>query len=60
MLRLIDADGRPEVKIGASAEGGGLSLLGDTDETRVLLRADGADSSLTLTNRDGKQQVVKP
>src|SRR5688500_10389999 len=31
MLRLIDPNGRPEVKIGASVDGGGLSLVGDAD-----------------------------
>jgi hypothetical protein len=60
MLRLIDANGRPEVKIGASVEGGGLSLVGDNDATQILLRADGATSLLRLTNRAGREHVVKP
>jgi hypothetical protein len=60
MFRLIDPNGRPEVKLGASVEGGGLSLIGETDTTHVLLQADGADSSLKLTNKDGKQQLIKP
>ena len=60
ILRLIDANGRPEVKIAASEEGAGLGFVGKTDETQVKLEAQGAESSLTLLNKDGKQQQVKP
>jgi hypothetical protein len=60
ILRLIDPDGRPEVKIAASEQGAGLSFVGDSDATQVVLEADGTDSSLKLTNKDGKQQLVKP
>ena len=44
MLRLINTEGRPEVKIGASAEGGGLSLVGSSDSTQLLLLADSSSS----------------
>jgi hypothetical protein len=60
MFRLIDANGRPEVKLGASEHGGGLGLIGDSDSTHVLLKAEGKDSSLKLTNKDGRQQIIKP
>jgi hypothetical protein len=60
ILRLIDANGRPEVKIGASEEGAGLGFVGKTDDTQVKLEAQGAESSLTLINKDGKQQSVGP
>ena len=60
ILRLIDANGRPEVKIAASEEGAGLGFVGDSDKTQVKLEAQGPESSLTLTNRAGKQQQVKP
>ena len=60
MFRLIDAKGRPEVKLGASVEGGGLGLIGETDTTHALLQAEGANSLLKLTNKDGKQQMIKP
>jgi hypothetical protein len=60
ILRLIDPNGRPEVKIVASEQGAGLSFVGDSDATQVLLGADGAESSLKLTNKDGRQQLVKP
>ena len=60
ILRLIDPNGRPEVKIAASEEGAGLSFVGDSDATQVVLGAEGTDSSLKLTNKDGMQRVVKP
>lgn len=60
MFRLIDQNGRPEVKIGASAEGGGLGFIGETDAAHVLLKAEGADTFLKMTNKDGKQQLIKP
>ncbi len=60
LFRLIDAKGRPEVKIGASEEGAGLGFVGQTDETQVKLEAQGAESSLTLVNKEGEPRVVKP
>lgn len=60
VLRLIDANGRPEVKVAASQEGGGLSLVGDSDGTQLLLKAEGGESSVKLKNNDGRQQVLKP
>ena len=60
ILRLIDPNGRPEVKLFASVQGGGISFVGDADTTQVLLEAHGPQASLKLTNTDGKQQLVKP
>jgi hypothetical protein len=60
MLRLIDPNGRPSVKLGASEQGSGLGLGGDSDLTYVVLKAEGASSSLKLTNKDGREQLVKP
>ena len=60
ILRLIDPHGRPEVKLVGSEQGAGLSLVGETDRTHVVLKADGSDSSLTLTSKDGRQQSIKP
>jgi hypothetical protein len=60
VLRLIDPNGRPEVKIGASVQGGGLGLVGRADATQVILQAEEADSSLKSANEDGKQQVFEP
>jgi hypothetical protein len=60
ILRLIDPQGRPEVKIVASEQGGGLSFVGESDAIHVLLEANGTDSALKLTNKDGRQQLIKP
>jgi hypothetical protein len=60
MFRLIDPNGRPEVKLGASVQGGVLGIVGETDTTHALLEADGPDSILKLTNKAGKQQLIKP
>ena len=60
VLRLIDPNGRPEVKIVASEQGGGLSFVGDSDATRVLLHADRAESSLRLINSRGRERLIEP
>ncbi|HKA19084.1 MAG TPA: hypothetical protein VKN18_12410 [Blastocatellia bacterium] len=60
MFRLIDPNGRPEVKLGASVEGAGLGLIGETDSTQLILKAEGANSSVKLQNKDGRQQILKP
>jgi hypothetical protein len=60
VLRLIDPNGRPSVKLGASEQGSGLALGGDSDLTYVVLKAEGASSSLKMTNKDGREQLVKP
>lgn len=60
MFRLIDPKGRPEVKLGASEQGAGLGLLGDNDSTHIILKGEGPDCSLKMTNKAGKQQLIKP
>ena len=60
ILRLMDPNGRPAGKIVASEQGAGLSFVGASDATHVLLGADGAESSLKLMNKDGRQQFVRP
>jgi hypothetical protein len=60
ILRLIDANGRPSVKLAMSEQGAGLALVGEADATHVVLKAEGTESSLKLANRDGRQQLVKP
>ena len=60
VLRLIDAQGRPEVKIAASEEGAGLSFVGIADTTQVQLAADKAKAYLRLKNEDGRQQELTP
>lgn len=60
VLRLIDQHGRPEVKIVASVEGGGLSFVGSSDAVRAQLHADRAGSSLRLTNSTGGDRLIEP
>jgi len=60
LLRLINSKGRPTVKISATEDGSGLGLGGDTDPTYVQVMARGTTTALKMTNKDGKQQVIKP
>ena len=60
MLRLVDPNGRPNVKLGASDQGAVLGLGGQSDPTYALLVARGASTSLKLTNKDGREQTVTP
>ncbi len=59
-FRLIRPDGRPSVKITTSEEGSGLTLGGGIDPTYIVLDANGGSPSLSLINKDGRQQLVKP
>src|SRR5213592_437841 len=45
LLRLITADGRPNVKVGASKRGGGLVVGGEADPTYVQVLAGGGEST---------------
>ena len=60
ILRLVDPNGRPEVKLGASEKGSGLALLGETDSTSVVLKAEGAESTAKLTNKSGQKKIITP
>lgn len=62
LLRLITERGRPSVKMGASEQGAGLSLVGpsNTRDTYLILEAKGTTSSMRLRNEDGREAIVKP
>jgi hypothetical protein len=60
VLRLIRPDGRPSVKIATTEQGSGIDLSGGMDPTYLVLSANGGDTSLSLTNKDGKRQLIKP
>lgn len=51
--------GRPGVKLGASEKGAGLGLAGESEPTYVLLKAEGTNSSVKLTNKDGREQTTQ-
>src|SRR6184192_3949099 len=46
LLRLISSKGRPNVKLGASEQGAGLGLGGESDPTYVQILAEGPSTSL--------------
>ena len=60
LLRLIRPDGRPSVKLSTSEQGSGLSLGGGIDPAYIVINAEGGDPSLSLTNKDGRQKIIKP
>ncbi|HEX2500527.1 MAG TPA: hypothetical protein VHO73_03645 [Methylomirabilota bacterium] len=60
ILRLIDPNGRPSVKLAGSARGAGLSLLAESDSIHVILKAEDASASLKLTDKDGQERLIKP
>src|SRR5215813_10188613 len=60
LLRLINSKGAPTVKIGASEDGSGVSLGGESNPTNIQLLARGTSTSITLINKDGKKQTIRP
>jgi hypothetical protein len=60
LLRLIDPNGHPSVKMSASVQGSGLFLGGDSDLTYVVLKAEGVESFLKLLSKGGREQIIKP
>jgi hypothetical protein len=60
LLRLIDSQGRPNVKLAATEDGSVLSLGGESDPAHAQIAARGATTSLTLSNKDGQRQLIKP
>ena len=59
LLRLITADGRPNVKIGASKDGSGAGFGGEDDPTYVQILAKGAKTSVKLSEKGG-ERVIEP
>lgn len=60
LLRLIDGNGQPSVKISTSETRAGMSLVGGDDKSYVVLQADGPQSSLKMVGPDGRQQFAAP
>jgi hypothetical protein len=60
LLRLIDSQGRPNVKLAATEDGSVMALGGESDPTHVQIKARGPTTSLTLTDKDERQQLIKP
>ena len=60
LLRLINSNGGPNVKLGASVDGAGLGLGGESDPTYIQIIADGNETFMNLTNHDGRKHTIKP
>lgn len=60
LFRLITADGRPNVKIGAHGEGSALLISGEDDPTLVQLLAQGGETTVKVVDKDGNERVIKP
>ena len=62
LLRLITERGRPSVKIAASEQGAGISVVGPTGtkDTYAILEAGTDISFLKLRAEDGREQLIKP
>ncbi len=60
LLRLITADGRPNVKLGASKNGAGLLVGGESDPTYVQLLAEGGETTLKLINKNRAEKLITP
>ena len=60
LFRLINSKGAPNVKIGATEDGAGISLVGDPQPAYVQILTRGTNISLTLLNKEGQKQVIRP
>jgi hypothetical protein len=60
LLRMRDPKGLVRLKLGADEKGSGLMLANDTQQPGILIIAKDTGSSLKLTNRDGKEQLITP
>jgi hypothetical protein len=60
LLRLITADGRPNVKLGAGKNGSGLLIAGEDDPTYVQVLGEGGETTVRLKNKDGRERVIRP
>jgi len=60
LLRLIDSEGAPNVKIAATEDGSGLSLGGEANPTYIQFLARGATTSIKLVNKDEREKVIEP
>jgi hypothetical protein len=57
---MMDQEGTIRVKLGASIDGSALALLNELTAPGVHILAQQDDTSLTITNQSGANQVIKP
>ena len=60
LLRLVNSKGGPNVKLAATEDGSALVLGGESNPAYVQVLARGATTSLKLSNKDGREQVIEP
>jgi hypothetical protein len=60
LLRLINSKGRPNIKIAANERGAGQLVAGESDPTYVQILAEGPSTTVRLSDKDGRTQVIKP
>ena len=60
LLRLINSQGTPNVKLAATEDGSGLVLSGESNPTHVQILARGTTTSLKLTDKEGQQRQITP
>lgn len=60
LLRLINSNGAPNVKISAADDGAGLVLGGESNPTHIQALARGASTSLKLNDKSGQVRLIKP
>ena len=60
LLRLINSQGRPNIKIAATERGAAQVLGGESNPTYVQILAEGSSTSVKLSNKDGQERLIKP
>jgi hypothetical protein len=60
LLRLIDPNGKPIVKLAGAEGASGLGLNDGSDTTYALIEAKGADAYVRLTTTAGGRQLIRP
>jgi len=60
LLRLIDQNGRPSVKLACSIHGAALMVAGESDPAYARIMSDLGTSTVTLINKDRSQKLLTP
>lgn len=60
LFRLTTSDGRPNVKLAAKEDGAALVLGGESDPTYIQLLSQGETTFVKLSNKDRREQVIRP
>src|SRR5213595_981055 len=60
IMRLIDTQGKPLVKLGAGEDGAGSLYIDDGTDHGIQLITNKSGNFIRITNADGKEQVIKP